>query len=193
MTKTLTAAVLMIAALVLSGCHSGGSGDNSNSNGPSAAQRRHDSTASKSISRGLLSSSKKSPGITSALDFSKKNTECIGNGLVDKIGTKRLQQYGLLDKNYHVQKSVTGLKLKAPDAKKATDVFFSCIDISKAFHAVIAKSAATLPPKAKSCINQIFTNAKLKPVFEKYFEGDPQGAQSLLQGPLSRCAAGSAG
>lgn len=184
MTKTLTAAVLTVLALLLSACGA--------SSGTSAADK-HDAKASRSIATQLKAGQGGSSDLTSQFSFTKKSADCVGTKLVDKIGTRKLQSYGIIDKSYRAKKSVSGFKLKSADAQKATDAFFGCIDVAGKVKALVAKSAASLPASAKACINKVLTAANLKLVFVKFFEGDATGAQSELQGPLSKCATGSQG
>ena len=187
MTKTLTAAILTVLCFAVSACGSG------SGTGTSAAAK-HDALASRSISRQLFAAQgKSSSDITAQFSLSKKNTDCVGSGLVDKIGTKSLQRYGVIDKSYHAKKSFTGRKLKPTDAKKATAVFFGCVDVPSKVKSLVAKSIGSLPASVKACFNKALTAATLKPAFEKAFEGDKAGAQSSLQGPLAKGATGSAG
>ena len=186
MTKILTAAVLTATALSMSACGGGQSG-------PSAAQR-HDATATRSISRQLVASTGKGTDLLSQFPIKKKSADCVASGLVDKIGTKRLQTYGVLDAKYHAKKSISsGIKLRPADAQKATSTVFTCLDVPTAVKKVVASRIATLPAKSRACFNRALNDKNLKPVFEKFFEGDPNGAQQALQAPLAKCAVGSKG
>ena len=69
----------------------GGGGDEE----PSAAsqQSKDDATASKSIADSILASQKSGSG--QVFTVSTKDANCIGDGLVEKLGTEKLQKYKL--------------------------------------------------------------------------------------------------
>ena len=45
------------------------------------------------------------------MQVKQKDADCIGNGLVDKVGTEQLQKYGLLTKDLKLNKDVTTVKM----------------------------------------------------------------------------------
>lgn len=175
MTKTLSVAVLSVLALALGGC--GSSGD--------------DAKASKAISDSIL---KQSTGSGSSAFFSmnRKSADCIGKGLVDKIGTSKLQKYGLVTKDLKTGKSVSGLQMKSADAASATDVLFGCTDMSSMMHSAIAKSGS-VPKQMQTCIDKTLTEKNLRPIFVQIFEGQQAQATKSLTGPMTKCATGNGG
>jgi hypothetical protein len=174
MRRILAAAGIAALALTATGC---GTND--------------DAKAAKSLSDKIVSSQKS--GSTSqffALD--RKNADCIGKGFVDKIGTDRLQKYGILDKNLDAKQNVDNVEMSAGDASSATDVFFGCVDVTSMVKKEIAKSGQ-IPGQMQSCVNRTLTDKNLRPVFTKVFEGNQQDAQKSLVQPMMKCAQGSAG
>ena len=86
MKKTLVAAGAVVLALGLSSC-GGGSNDD-------------DAAASKALSDSIMKSQKSgNDAASSLLTLKQKEADCIGDGLVDKIGTDQLQKYKLLTKD----------------------------------------------------------------------------------------------
>ena len=101
--------------------------------------------ASKSISASIMKGQKAATGSTQLFSMSQKDADCIGNGLVDKIGVEQLQTYKLLDKNLKTNDSVTNAKMSAKDAGSASDVLFGCTDVQGMMKQAITKSG-NLPP-----------------------------------------------
>jgi hypothetical protein len=175
MTKTLSVAVLTVLAVSLSGC---GSND--------------DAKASKAIS-GSIMKEQKSGGASRIMSMRQKDADCIGDGLVDKIGTDKLQKYGVLSKDLTAKKSITGAgRLSAGDAKAATGVFFDCTDMEGMMRRAVGGNA-NIPKSMRPCINKTLTEANLRPFLELTFQGKTTDARQLLTGPMSKCAAGNRG
>jgi hypothetical protein len=176
MTKTLTLAVLTVLAFALSGC---GNGD--------------DTKASKAISDSIIKSQKKTADSSSQFfTMDRKDADCIGDGLVDKIGTDQLKEYGLLTEKLKTKESVTNLKMKAADAKSATSVLFDCTNVEDMMQTAITKSGS-VPAAMKACVNKTLTEKNLRPMFTKIFQGKQSEAQKDLTAPMMKCATGSAG
>jgi hypothetical protein len=175
MTKTLTLAVLTVLAFALSGC---GSND--------------DAKASKAISDSIMKSQKQSSDTSQFFTMKRKDADCIGDGLVDKIGTDQLKKYGLLTEKLKTKESVTNLKMKAGDAKSATSVLFDCTDVESMMQTAITKSGS-VPAAMKSCVTKTLTEENLRPMFTKIFQGKQTEAQKDLTEPMMKCATGSGG
>ena len=58
-----------------------------------------------------------SDNASSLLSLKQKEADCIGKGLVDKIGTDQLKKYKLLTKDNKASKDVTAVKMSAGDAE----------------------------------------------------------------------------
>ena len=172
-TAVLVALVLSLGSL-LSAC---GNGDDE------AAQNISD----------FLVKAQKSPDLVSRFFVVKrKEADCIGKGLVDKIGTDQLQDYGLLDKDNKVKGSVTQLKMAEGDAKAATDVLFGCTDVV-AMMKKATTSSGMVPKNLQSCVNTTITKDNLRGLFVHVFEGDQDAARKDLVEPMTKCALGSKG
>ena len=175
MRRTLAAAGIVALALTATGC--GGNND--------------DAKAAKSLSDKIVSS-QKSGSNSQFFSLKRKDADCIGKGFVDKIGTDKLQKYGILDKNLKAKQSVDNVKMSAGDASSATNVFFGCVDVTSMVKQEIAKSGQ-IPSQMQPCVNKTLTDKNLRPVFTKVFEGNQQDAQKSLVQPMMKCAKGSSG
>jgi hypothetical protein len=187
MRKTLAAAGIVVLALTATGC---GNNDGAKSAAARKAQAEH-AKAAKSLSDKIVSS-QKSGSPSQFFTLNRKDADCIGNGFVDKIGTGKLQKYGILNKNLKAKQGVGNVRMSAGDASSATAVFFGCVDVTSMVKKEIAKSGQ-IPKQMQPCVNKTLTDKNLRPVFSKVFEGKQQDAQKSLVQPMMKCAQGSGG
>lgn len=145
----------------------------------------NDATAAKSISDSIVADQKS--GNTQVLDVNRQGADCIGKGLVDKIGTDKLQKYGLLTKDLKMNKDVTAVHMSAPDAKAAADTFFACTDVMKMMRTVMSANTA-INPKIKACFDKALTKPTVHGMFVSMFEGKQAEATKNLSQTLMRCA-----
>jgi hypothetical protein len=179
MTKTLSAAVLTVLALFLSSCGGG------------ASDSGDDARASQAISDIAMRQDPQGPA--RFVKLQRKEADCIGKGLVDKVGTEQLQKYGLLNEDLKpTRKGLTAVKMSPADAKAATGVVFGCTDVTTKAKAAIGKSGI-VPKRLGSCVDRTLTERTLRTLFTKLFEGRQQDATRALMAPLTRCALGKSG
>jgi hypothetical protein len=167
-------AVVAVLAVLAGGC----GGDSS------------DQEASKAISDQIMAQQKSDAQTSQFFTMDRKDANCIGDGLVDKIGTDQLRQYGVLTKQNKANKDVTGVKMSTKDAKAATDVLFVCTDVESMMQKAMANSGQ-VPDTMKACMNKVLTEGNLRTMFQKVFEGSPEEAQQALITPLMKCTTGS--
>jgi hypothetical protein len=193
MTRTVVTltAVLAVLTLLVSGCNGAGSGGGSSRTAAQVRAERADRKASAAISAAIMGSQRS--GVASGfLDISRKDADCVGTGLVDKVGRTRLQHYGLLTKDLHAKHHLAEVRMAATDARKATEVLFGCTDVETMVHHAVAKAGA-IPKTMRSCVDKALSGDSLRGVLTKVFQGRQGQAQQQLAGPLSRCALGSSG
>ena len=171
MKKTLVAAVLAVLAVTTTACSS------------------NEDTAAKSISDTMMKQ-QGSTGAAGVLTLKKSDADCVGKGLVAKIGTKKLQEYGVLDKNMHMNKNITSVKMSPQDANKAADTFLGCTDVMKSMDKALAQ-AGTIDPKVRACIDKKLTKPTVHDMFVGMFSGNQAQATKALSAKLMQCAMGS--
>ena len=168
MRRTPTIAVLAALAATLSAC---GGGD--------------DAQAAKAISDSIVSDQDAGSDV---MQVGREDADCIGDGLVDKIGTEQLQEYGLLTKDLKVDKQVTNVKFSTEDAKAATDTLFACTDVM----GMISKSMPTqgMDEATRECFEDVLTEDAVRGMFVNMFSGKQDEASQALVEPMMKCAAG---
>ena len=176
MKKTLAALVTAVLALSLSSC---GSND--------------DAKASEAISDQVMASQKSSSGTSQLLKLKQKEADCIGDGMVDKIGTDQLQEYKILTEDLKSNKDVTGVTMSKDDAKAATDVLFDCTDVPAMMQKAL-DSAGQVPDEMKECVNKQINEENLRPHVRAWCSTARKSrrTQGLIK-KMTACATGSAG
>jgi len=171
MKTILAAAAATMLALTLSSC--GGNDD---------------AEASQAISASIMKSQSSSGDSASQLlSLKKKEADCIGSGLVDKIGTDQLKQYKLLTKDNKAGQDVTQVKMSKGDAESATDVLFGCTDVPAMMKKAM-NSSGQVPAQMRSCVDKTLNEQALRGMFTNVFQGNEEQAKKDLITPMMRCA-----
>jgi hypothetical protein len=177
MKQTLATTAAVVLALGLSSC--GGASS--------------DAEASKALSASIMKSQRSGDDAASSLlSLKQKEADCIGAGLVDKIGTDQLQEYKLLTKDNKASKDVTQVKMSKGDAEAATDVLFSCTDVSAKMNKAMTNSGQ-VPAEMRACVTKALNEKALRGMFTEVFAGDEAAAKQQLVEPMMKCAAPAGG
>jgi hypothetical protein len=175
--RTILASAVLAGLTLSTGCASSGDDD--------------DAKAARAISNAIVTQQKSAQGPAALLAIKRKDADCVGKGLVDKLGTDKLKKYGVLTDDAKAKKEVTDVKMSAGDAATATDVLFGCVDVEARVEEAMAKSG-TITPQLRTCVNRVLTEKTLRAVFSGVFQGR-QGTPQRLVGPLTKCAVGNGG
>lgn len=171
MKTSLAAATATLLALTLGSC---GSND--------------DAEASQAISASIMKSQSSSGDSASQLlSLKKKEADCIGSGLVDKIGTDQLKQYKLLTKDNKAGQDVTRVKMSKGDAESATDVLFGCTDVPGMMKKAM-NSSGQVPAQMRGCVDKTLNEQALRGMFTNVFQGNEEQARKDLITPMMKCA-----
>lgn len=169
MKKALAAVVLAALTLTTAGCGN-----------------KDDEKAASAIS-GSIMKEQKSGGAASTVQITQKQADCIGNGMVDKIGTDQLQKYGVMTKDLKVNKDVTAVKMSHGDAVSATDTFFNCADVMGMMKKAM-DGAGQMPTEVKACMDKALTESAVRQMFVGMFSGDKNASKGLTSS-MMKCAA----
>jgi len=171
MKKTLAVLVTAVLALGLTSC--GGNDDEA---------------ASKALSDSIMKS-QESSNASQFFAMERKDADCIGDGMVDEIGTDQLQEYGMITKDNKANKDVTAVKMSTGDAESATDVLFDCTDVPGMMQKAVGDSGQ-IPAEMQDCVNEALNEKNLRSMFTKVFSGKQEEAQQELIQPMMKCQSG---
>lgn len=194
MTKTLTAAIFAVLLMLLTACGGSDSGSSSSSDSSSsssattsAAADKDEATAAKSIADSMMAAQSSGSSTSQLLSMDRKDADCIGTGMVDKVGTEQLQTYGMLTEDMKIGTEMSSLKMSPTDAEATTEVIFSCTDVQTMIQKAINKTG-NIPKQVQGCVNKALTAERLRPMFTKIFQGKQAAATKDLTAPLLACA-----
>lgn len=124
-----------------------------------------------------------------ALTVDQTEADCVGEGLVDRIGVEKLQEYGMLTEDLEINESVTGTTLEEADADSAADVIIGCVDAQALFAEQFAGDDS-VTPEQQECLNEALDDETLKGMFSLIFQGKEDEATQDLVTPLMACMLG---
>lgn len=119
----------------------------------------------------------------------QEQADCVGEGMVDRIGVEQLQEYGLLNDDLEVDGEVTDVTMEEADADSAADVLVSCVDAQAMLTDQFAADDS-IGEEEQACINEVLDNEALTDLFSLMFQGREDEAANSLMGPLMECMMG---
>lgn len=115
--------------------------------------------------------------------------DCVGEGLVDRIGVDQLREYGMLTGDLQVNESVGEVTMEEADADSAAEVIVSCVDAQEVFAQELGADD-TLTADQQECLREILDDEALTEMFSMMFQGKEDEAMNDLVGPLMGCMLG---
>lgn len=123
---------------------------------------------------------------TAGQKLSKKESDCVGDKLVDGIGVEKLQEYELLTEDLKANKDTNDdIKMSKKDAGSAASALVDCVDLVKA----VTESAGTeFNAEQKACLEKSITKKLLREMFTNLFQGEGEAATKAILTPMMKCA-----
>ena len=115
--------------------------------------------------------------------------DCVGEGMVDRVGVDKLQEYGLLTEDLEMDGTVTDVQMEEGDADNAADVLVGCIDAQSILTDQFANDD-TIGEEEQECINEVLDDEALTNLFSMMFQGREDEAMNDLIEPLMSCMTG---
>lgn len=119
----------------------------------------------------------------------QEQADCVGEGMVDRIGVDKLQEYGLLTDDLELDGEVTDVTMEEADADSAADVLVNCVDAQAMLTEQFAADD-TMGEEEQACINEVLDNEALTELFSMMFQGREDESANSLMGPLMECMMG---
>lgn len=171
--KSLAAAALTTALLTLTAC--GGGAD--------------DQAAADAIAQAMMADQGEGTA-GDVIGFERAEADCVGEGLVEKIGTEQLQDYGFLDEDLTGVGTLTDLEMSPADAEVATDTLFGCADVVTKMGDGLADAqagAGSVDAKTLTCLQDALTEDRLRDMFTLMFSGEEEKANQAITAPMMEC------
>jgi len=158
--KIRTIGAVCVLALALAAC--GGSDDDA---------------ASKAIADSIMDSS------DSTFEVTQDQADCVGEGMVEDIGTDQLVEYGIITEDNEASDGLESVKMSEDDAQAAADTMQDCADIKEIFTGAMGE----LPEEAQTCIDEKLTDDVLNEFLVAVFTDDQEAGTEGLMGALTEC------
>lgn len=138
-----------------------------------------DDAASKAIADSIMDSN------SDTFEVSQEEADCVGDGMVEDIGTENLVEYGIITEENEPSGGIESVKMSEDDAQSAADVMQGCADIKEIFTGAMGE----LPEEAQTCIDEKLTDDVLNDFLVAIFMDDQEAGTQDLMGALTECMA----
>lgn len=136
-----------------------------------------DEAASKAIADSIMDSS------DSTFKVTQDQADCVGDGMVEDIGTDQLVEYGIITEDNKASDGLESVKMSEDDAQSAADLMQDCADIKEIFTGAMGD----LPEEAQTCIDEKLTDDVLNEFLVSVFMDDQDAGTEGLMGALNEC------
>jgi hypothetical protein len=137
-----------------------------------------DEAASKAIADSIMDSNDETFKVT------QEQADCVGDGMVEDIGTDKLVEYGLITEDNKAADGIDSVKMSEGDAQSAADVMQDCADIKSIFTDAMGSS---VPEEAATCIDEKLTDDVLNEFLVAVFMDDQEAGTQGLMTALQEC------
>ncbi len=176
--KTLATAALTALLLTLTACGGGEGG------AATDEQRAADAIAD------AMMSEQDAGTAGDVIAFQRSEADCVGEQLVDGIGTEKLQEYGFLTEELESDASLTAVEMSTEDAQAATDALFQCVDVVKKMGDGMADAqagAGAVDEETLECLQGALSEDRLREMFTLVFSGENEKANQAITAPMMAC------
>lgn len=120
------------------------------------------------------------------LTVDQEQADCVGEGMVDRIGVDKLQEYGILTEDLETNESVNDVTMEEADADGAAEVIVGCVDAQQMMVDELAADDS-LTQEQQECVSEVLDEEALTNMFSLMFQGREDEAMNDLMGPLMNC------
>ncbi|HYH34857.1 MAG TPA: hypothetical protein VD814_06875 [Nocardioides sp.] len=136
-----------------------------------------DATASKAISDSIMESNDQT------FEVSRSQADCVGDGLVEQIGTEQLTEYGIITEDLEASDGIDDVTMSQEDAESAADVMSECADIRELF----TNAMGELPEEARSCVDENLSDEVVHDFLVAIFMNDQEKGTQDMMSALQEC------
>lgn len=138
-----------------------------------------DEAASKAVSTVFME------GSTQVFEVTREQADCVGDGLVEEIGSDKLTDYGLLTEDGEAG-DLEGVKMSEGDSETAARVTADCADLQKT---IADAMKGQVPEEQQQCVDDNLTDELLQKVLAASYRDDQDAVNQEITGAFSECLA----
>lgn len=156
-----------------------------------ACGENDEETAKANIQEGVLTDDSASGGAP----LSEDQAECFADGMVDKLGVEKLQDYGLLDDDLGFVGDANPTDMSADDAEAAAGVLTDCVDFGDLLRSQLEEQGdVKLTDAQLDCITDTIDEKAIREGLAAVFQGQDEDDNPLADsmGDLMTCLTGAA-
>ncbi len=142
-----------------------------------AACGNDEEAASQAISKSIMDSNDENFEVT------KEEADCVGDGLVEKIGVDKLTEYDILTEDLESSGGINDVEMSRADAESAADVMADCADIKQVF----TNAMGELPEEAQACVDENLDDEVIHEFLVAIFMNDQEAGQQGVMTALQEC------
>lgn len=118
--------------------------------------------------------------------LTQEQADCVGEGMVDKIGVDKLQEYGILTEDLTADDTVSDVTFEESDADGAAETIVGCADMQSLMSEQFS-AGGDLTDEQVDCLNEQLDDEALTKMFSLVFQGKEDEATEDLMGPVMSC------
>lgn len=117
---------------------------------------------------------------------------CLADGMVDEIGTEKLQEIGLLDEDNNVVEEAQPDDLDEADADKLAGTIVACVDVQELMNEQMGPMMEQMDETQQECITDAFDDDTIIALISSSFQGEEPDT-AALQEAVMECVGGMGG
>lgn len=143
-------------------------------------------TAKESIKDELLSSDTDLAGTK----LTDEEAGCVSDGMVEDLGTEKLQDVGLLNEDNEVIKDAKPEDLSAEDADALAGTIVDCVDVQELMSEQMGAAMDQMTDEQTDCIKGAFDEDTIQDLISSGFQGEEPQLGGDLQEKVMGCVGG---
>lgn len=125
-------------------------------------------------------------------ELTDEEATCLSDGMVDEIGTDKLQELGLLDEDNNVVEDANPDDLEKADADALAGTIVDCVDVQELMAQEMGPMMEQMDEEQQKCITDAFDDETIVELISASFQGEEPDT-TALQETVMECVGPAAG
>lgn len=125
-------------------------------------------------------------GDIAGTELTDEEAGCLSDGMVDDIGTDKLEEIGLVDENGALVEDAQPDDLGAEDADALAATIVGCVDVQELLAEEMGPAMEQMGGEAQDCISEAFDEDTIEGLLSASFQGE-EPDQGELQSKIMEC------
>lgn len=125
-------------------------------------------------------------------ELTDEEATCLSDGMVDEIGTDKLQELGLLDEDNNVDTEAQPDNLETEDADALAGTIVDCVNVQELMSEQMGSMMEQMDEQQQECITEAFDDETIVNLISSGFQGEEPDTAGL-QEAVMECVGPGAG